>query len=142
MRPLILFVVNIIYKSATCNQLLHEFWERLSLKCLTRTYICDNTTVKINLNFISCFDCNCRLWTFNNWKTYINCISIKNACKSFCNNTAYSRRFNCDWCMFSRRTTSKVFICYDDIPNLYIVNKILINILHTMCCKFFWIRRI
>ena len=61
----VLFIICIIDKSARSDQLLHEFWKRLSLEFSAFRPVIDLTAVKIHFNLVSCLDPLCRLRALN-----------------------------------------------------------------------------
>ena len=53
-----------------------------------------------------------------------------------CNDNWYTFCFDNAWCVFTRRTTTKVFTCYHDVPSFHIRSESCINIFHRMFCQF------
>ena len=99
-----------------------------------------DTGIKVNLYLVTCLNRLGSFRTFNDWKSNVNGIAVENSGKRLCDNTTDTARFNCDRCMFSRRTTSKILIGNHNVTLFYPVHKIRINILHTVLCKFCRIR--
>ena len=102
----------------------------------------DDTGIKIHLHLIASLDCLACLLTLNNGKSDIDGIAVENSGKGGGNDTAYPSRLDSDGSMFSGRTTSKVFLCHDDVAFFHLMDKLLVNILHAVGCQFCGVRGI
>lgn len=97
-----LLLIDIVYKTLAVDNLLHKRWERLPLIGGSRRLIGDHTGVKINLNFIPGVDGNRCLGTFNDRKSDIDGIPVKNPGECLCDDTADACRFDCKRRVLSR----------------------------------------
>ena len=138
----LLFLVDIIDKTFAVNNLLHKWWKCLSLEFLSGCHICDDSGIKIYFHLIPCLYFLCGLWALNDRQTDIDGIPVKDSGKCLSNDTADTGCLDGNRCMFTGRTTSKVFIGYNNISHMYIFYEIFIDIFHTVCGKFFRIGRI
>ena len=103
-----LLVVNVVNQAFILNDLLHEWRKCLPLIPGILCLIVDDTTVKIDLYFITVLDTFCCFRALNDRKSDIDRVTIENSCKCICDNTAYTGCFNRDRCMLSGGTTAKV----------------------------------
>ena len=52
----LLFLIDVIYQSLAIDNLLHKWWECLTLETLSSGLVGNDTGIKIHLYLISCFD--------------------------------------------------------------------------------------
>ena len=52
----LLFLIDVIYQSLAIDNLLHKWWECLTLETLSSGLVGNDTSIKIYLYLISCFD--------------------------------------------------------------------------------------
>ena len=98
-RCCLLIVVNIIDQTLGCDDPLHELRKSLSLEGGSLCYVCDDTGIKINLHLIPCFDSSAGLGTFDDGKSYIDGVSIKDPGKGLGDDAADAGGFDGYGCM-------------------------------------------
>src|SRR5699024_6897469 len=114
------------------NDFLHEFRESLSLELCPFGQIVNHAAVKINFNLVPILDAFGCLRTFDDGKPDIDRIPVKDSRKGFRDDTAYPCRLDGDGGMFPGGAAAEVLLCHDDIPFVYLMDELLINVLHAM----------
>lgn len=103
----------------------------------TCTYgdIGNDTAVKIDIHLITILDIPARLCTLYYRKTDVDGIAVKDSCECLSYYAAHTCRLDCDRSMLPGRTAAEVLISHNYISFMYLLNEILIYILHAMCSK-------
>ena len=135
-----LLIIDVIYKTALIDQLLHEGREGLALIGLTGGLISNDTGLKINLYQIAFFDLFGCFLTFDDGKSDIDGIPIEDAGEGFSDDATNACGLDCDRSMLSGGSATEVLTGNNQISCLVLLGEVSINVFHAMFCKFSGIR--
>src|SRR5512135_3008685 len=111
----------IVYNTSGFHDTRHEWILWLRLKVLPCSYVIDVSTFQVNLYVLAISAGQHRVFTYQDGQTDIDGIAVKDTRETaryyYPDTTAQNSR----WSVFTRRTTTKVMPCHDNVTRLHLL---------------------
>jgi hypothetical protein len=120
------------HQTAGSDDILNKRRERLRLIALAGGDIGNHAGIKIHLDLVAVFDVLGGLFTFENSKTDVEGVAVKNSGEGGGNHAGNARSLNGDRRVLTGRTAAEILASHHNFAGLYLPDKIGVYVLHAV----------